>query len=191
MYIKPPSERVLLANKQFVVNMVTEELAELLSRPLSLALLSAATLLIARHLTRVLEENKRTEAELRSIGTHLREKRRRHSAGGWQKGRTSCHRRGIEGGDRNLADLLLAADAVDPDHLYEPFDHARRRLAAMYPEISRGNDEPRRGCPGSCSVRRRAGRVQLVHGQLCAPCGVGRFSEPRGIPASGAGPDRW
>jgi putative ATP-binding cassette transporter len=36
-------------------------------------LLSGATLLIARHLTRVLEENKRTEAELRSIGTHLRE----------------------------------------------------------------------------------------------------------------------
>lgn len=36
-------------------------------------LLSAATLLVARHLTRVLEENKRTEAELRSIGTHLRE----------------------------------------------------------------------------------------------------------------------
>jgi len=36
-------------------------------------LLSAATLLMARHLTRVLEENKRTEAELRSIGTHLRE----------------------------------------------------------------------------------------------------------------------
>ena len=38
MYIKPPSERVLLENKQFVVNMVTEELAELLSRPLSLVL---------------------------------------------------------------------------------------------------------------------------------------------------------
>jgi putative ATP-binding cassette transporter len=36
-------------------------------------LLSGSTLLIARHLTRVLEENKRTEAELRSIGTHLRE----------------------------------------------------------------------------------------------------------------------
>ena len=30
-------------------------------------------MLLARHLTRVLEENKRTEAELRSIGTHLRE----------------------------------------------------------------------------------------------------------------------
>jgi vitamin B12/bleomycin/antimicrobial peptide transport system ATP-binding/permease protein len=29
--------------------------------------------LIASHLTRVMEENKRTEAELRSIGTHLRE----------------------------------------------------------------------------------------------------------------------
>lgn len=36
-------------------------------------LLSGSTLLIARHLTRVMEENKRTEAELRSIGTHLRE----------------------------------------------------------------------------------------------------------------------
>jgi putative ATP-binding cassette transporter len=36
-------------------------------------LLSAATLLIARHLTDVIEENKRSEAELRSIGTHLRE----------------------------------------------------------------------------------------------------------------------
>lgn len=37
------------------------------------ALLSAGIFLIARHLTRVIEENKRTEAELRSIGTHLRE----------------------------------------------------------------------------------------------------------------------
>jgi vitamin B12/bleomycin/antimicrobial peptide transport system ATP-binding/permease protein len=36
-------------------------------------LLSASIFLIARHLTRVIEENKRTEAELRSIGTHLRE----------------------------------------------------------------------------------------------------------------------
>jgi putative ATP-binding cassette transporter len=36
-------------------------------------LLSASIVLIARHLTRVIEENKRTEAELRSIGTHLRE----------------------------------------------------------------------------------------------------------------------
>jgi putative ATP-binding cassette transporter len=37
------------------------------------ALLSFAIVLIARHATRVIEENKRTEAELRSIGTHLRE----------------------------------------------------------------------------------------------------------------------
>jgi putative ATP-binding cassette transporter len=36
-------------------------------------MLSAAIVLIARHLTRVIEENKRTEAELRSVGTHLRE----------------------------------------------------------------------------------------------------------------------
>jgi putative ATP-binding cassette transporter len=36
-------------------------------------LLSASTILIARHLTRVMQENKRAEAELRSIGTHLRE----------------------------------------------------------------------------------------------------------------------
>jgi putative ATP-binding cassette transporter len=37
------------------------------------ALLSAGIFLIASHLTRVMEENKRTEAELRSVGTHLRE----------------------------------------------------------------------------------------------------------------------
>ena len=37
------------------------------------ALLSASIFLIASQLTRVIEENKRTEAELRSIGTHLRE----------------------------------------------------------------------------------------------------------------------
>ncbi len=37
------------------------------------ALFSSAIFLIASQLTRVLEENKRTEAELRSIGTHLRE----------------------------------------------------------------------------------------------------------------------
>jgi putative ATP-binding cassette transporter len=36
-------------------------------------LLSAGIILIARHLIRVMEENKRTEAELRSVGTHLRE----------------------------------------------------------------------------------------------------------------------
>jgi putative ATP-binding cassette transporter len=37
------------------------------------ALLSAGIFLIASHLTRVMEENKRSEAELRSVGTHLRE----------------------------------------------------------------------------------------------------------------------
>ncbi len=37
------------------------------------ALLSGGIFLIGHHLTRVMEENKRTEAELRSIGTHLRE----------------------------------------------------------------------------------------------------------------------
>ena len=35
-------------------------------------LLTAAMMLIARHLTRVMEDSKRTEAELRSVGTHLR-----------------------------------------------------------------------------------------------------------------------
>ena len=36
-------------------------------------LLTAAMMIIGRHLTRVFEENKRAEAELRAIGTHLRE----------------------------------------------------------------------------------------------------------------------
>lgn len=38
-------------------------------------LMTAAMMLIARHLTRIIEDNKRTEAELRSVGTHLREAR--------------------------------------------------------------------------------------------------------------------
>jgi putative ATP-binding cassette transporter len=37
------------------------------------AMLTAGIFLIARHLTRVMEENKRAEAALRSVGTHLRE----------------------------------------------------------------------------------------------------------------------
>jgi vitamin B12/bleomycin/antimicrobial peptide transport system ATP-binding/permease protein len=37
------------------------------------AVLTGSIFLIASHLTRVMEENKRTEAELRSVGTHLRE----------------------------------------------------------------------------------------------------------------------
>jgi putative ATP-binding cassette transporter len=36
-------------------------------------LLTAAIMLIGRHLTRVIEENKRLEAQLRAMGTHLRE----------------------------------------------------------------------------------------------------------------------
>jgi putative ATP-binding cassette transporter len=36
-------------------------------------LLTAAIMIIGRHLTRVFEENKRAEAELRAIGTHVRE----------------------------------------------------------------------------------------------------------------------
>lgn len=45
-------------------------------------LLSVAMILIARHLTRVIEENKRAEAELRSVGTHLRERGERMAADG-------------------------------------------------------------------------------------------------------------
>jgi putative ATP-binding cassette transporter len=37
------------------------------------ALLTAAMMLIAHHLTRVVQENKRAEAELRAVGAHLRE----------------------------------------------------------------------------------------------------------------------
>ena len=36
-------------------------------------MMTASMMLIVRHLTRVIEDNKRTEAELRSVGTHLRE----------------------------------------------------------------------------------------------------------------------
>lgn len=51
-------------------------------------LLALAMWLIARHLTEVMQDNKRTEAELRSIGTHLRESGERStSLGGVGDGR--------------------------------------------------------------------------------------------------------
>ncbi len=51
-------------------------------------LLTIAMLLIARHLTQVIEDNKRTEAELRSIGTHVRESgEAQASPGGGRSGR--------------------------------------------------------------------------------------------------------
>jgi hypothetical protein len=154
-------------------------------------LLSAATLLIARHLTRVMEETKRTEAELRSIGTHLRESGEGTALADGKKRWAACRWRGIEGGDRHLANLLLATDAVDTDYVHEPLDYTRRRLAAVYPEISCGNHDPRRSRPGSRSVRLCARRVQLVHRQLRAPCRVGFLRQPRGVSTSRAGSDGW
>jgi vitamin B12/bleomycin/antimicrobial peptide transport system ATP-binding/permease protein len=152
-------------------------------------LLSGATLLIARHLTRVLEENKRTEAELRSIGTHLRES---------GEGKTLPD--GKKDGRHAVSAALKAVIAIWRIYCrqlmrltlitYTSLLYPRHRAAAMYPEISGGNDDPRRGGPGGRGVRRRAGCVQLVHRQLCAPCGMGRFGEPRGVPAFGARSDR-
>ena len=149
-------------------------------------LLSAATLLIARHLTRVMEENKRSEAALRSIGTHLRE-----------SGEGTALADGKKDGRHAIGAELKAVIAIWRIYCWQlmrltliTYTSLLITPAAMYPEISRGNDDPRRGGPGSRGVRRCTGRVQLVHGQLCAPCGVGRFSEPGRISASGAGSDR-
>ena len=104
-------------------------------------LLSAATLLIARHLVHVLEENKRNEAELRSIGTHLRE-----------TGEGTALEDGKKDGRQAVGSALKAViaiwrtycwqlDAVDTDHARQRPDYTHRRLAAVYPEISCRCDE--------------------------------------------------
>ena len=121
------------------------------------ALLSAGIFLIARHLTRVMEENKRAEAELRSIGHASARKRRRDSRAGRQEGPAPCHRRAIEGGDHHLADLYVAADADDGGDLFEPFGDPGDRPAAVHPEISCRHDEPRGSGAGSGRIRRCAG----------------------------------
>ena len=150
------------------------------------ALLSASIFLIAGHLTRVMEENKRTEAELRLTGTHLRESGE-GIAEPDHKRRASYDRRGAEGGDCHLADLLLAVDADDARHPFQYFGHADRRPAAVHAEISRRQHEPWGGRPGRRRLCRGAVRVQLVHRQLRPSRRVGRFSQPRRLAASRAG----
>jgi hypothetical protein len=87
--------------------------------------------------------------------------------------------------DRRLADVKSIRGSRNSTHLSRPSSVKvipRRRQGRG--AISRGNDDPRRGCPDSCSVRHCVGRVQLVHQQLCAPRGVGFLLQPRGISPS-------
>ena len=150
-------------------------------------LLSAAIFLIARHLTRVMEENKRTEAELRSIGTHLREsgegiavpdgkKDPRHVIGAALKGVITIWR-------IYMWQLMRMTVVTYSSLLITPVIG----LLLCIPKYLADTMTPRGSGSGGGRVRRRAGRVQLVHRQLCQARGVGLLRQPRRIAAAGAG----
>lgn len=71
-------------------------------------LLAIAMWLIARHLTQVMEDNKRTEAELRSIGTHVRESGEAQAVPG-----------SAQGVRRRIAEALAAVIAIWRVYLWQ------------------------------------------------------------------------
>jgi vitamin B12/bleomycin/antimicrobial peptide transport system ATP-binding/permease protein len=71
-------------------------------------LLAVAMSLIARHLTQVLEDNKRTEADLRSIGTHVRE-----------SGETQALPDGAQDGRRRIGEALSAVIVIWRAYLWQ------------------------------------------------------------------------
>ena len=130
------------------------------------ALLSAGIFLIARHLTRVMEENKRTEAELRSIGTHLRE-----------SGEGTALPDGKKDARQLIGAALKAVIAIWRIYMWQLMRMTVVTYSSLLvtpviglllctPKYLDGHDEPRGGGSGCGRVRRRAGRVQLVHRQL-------------------------
>jgi putative ATP-binding cassette transporter len=126
-------------------------------------LLSAATALIARHLIHVLEDNKRREAELRSIGTHLRE-----------TGEGTALEDGKKDGRQAVGSALKAVIAIWRIYCWKLMrltliTHTSLLITPVVglllctPKISCRCDESR-GSGSSCSrLRHGAGRVQLVH----------------------------
>jgi len=149
-------------------------------------LLSAGIFLIARHLTRVIEENKRKEAELRSIGTHLREagegvafpdgaKDARHIIGAALKGviaiwriyRSQLMRMTLVTYTSLLVTPVVGLLLCIPKYLAETMT-----LGEVV-------------CFGG--FRRGAGRLRLVYRQLCPPRGMGFLSQPRRIITSRTG----
>jgi uncharacterized membrane protein len=153
-------------------------------------LLTAAMMLIARHLTRVMEDSKRTEAELRSVRNAPARGGRKDPGSGSPSGRPAGDRNGAGRGDPYLANVLLATDADDAGYSHELSADPYHRLAALYSQIHRGNDDPRRGRAGRRGLRHRPGCLQLDYRQLWSHLGVGRFGQPRVVAAAGAGPDR-
>jgi putative ATP-binding cassette transporter len=148
-------------------------------------LVAAAMMLIGSRLTRVVEENKRAEAELRAIGTHIRES---------GEGKTLPDN--IKDRLHSVSTALRAVIATWLEYCWPDSRHAQQhvagpgcRSAALHAEIRCRHDAARRGGSGGRCLCRGAGCLQLVHRQLYSPGGLGRLRQPRRIPAAGAGSD--
>ena len=153
-------------------------------------IVAAAMVLIGSRLTRVVEDNKRAEAELRAIGTHIRESGEGKTLPDNIKDRleaVSTALRVVIATWLEYCWQLMRLTVVTHSNYVAG---AGRRLAALHAEIRRRHDAARRGGPGGRSLCRGAGCLQLVHRQLHSPGRLGRLRQPRRIPAAGAGSDR-
>jgi putative ATP-binding cassette transporter len=153
-------------------------------------LVTAAMMLIASRLTRVMQENKRAEAELRATGAHIRESGEGTALPDGKKDTRRTIGAALGPSNCSVAGIMLAAHAVDTGYPIEPVTGTDCRVAPLHAEISRRDIDSRSSRPGSRSVRHSTGRVQLDHRQLWAPCGVDLFGKPRGLTPSSSGSDR-
>ena len=106
-------------------------------------LLTAAMMLIAHRLTRVMEDNKRAEAELRAIGAHLRESGEGTALPDGKKDGRRAIGAALEEVIAQWLALLLAAHADDAGVAHEHPADADRRVASLHAEISRRGDDSR------------------------------------------------
>ena len=152
-------------------------------------LLSAATLLIARHLVHVLEENKRSEAELRSIGTHLRE-----------TGEGTALEDGKKDGRQAVGSALKAVIAIWRIYCWQLMrltliTHTSLLITPVVglllctPKYLAGAMSLGEVVQAAAAFVMVTERVQLVHRQLCTPCGMGLLRQSRRIAAACAGSD--
>ena len=151
------------------------------------ALLTAAMMIIAQHLTRVVQENKRAEAELRAVGAHLRESGEGTALpDGKHDGRRMIGAALNEVIARWLAycwQLMRMTLVSHTNTLLTPV----HRVTSLHAKIYYRKHDARRGRPGGGCLCHCTGRVQLDFRQLWTPCGVGLLRKPRCFPPLSAG----
>lgn len=153
-------------------------------------LLTTATIVIGRRFTHVIEGKNRAEAELRSIGSHLRET---SEGTALPDGKTDGRRRAVSSLDRVIARWLevcwqfVRLTLISQTTLLLTPGHC---FASLHAEISRRINEPRRSRPSGCSVRNGTRSIQLDPRQLWPSCGLDLFCKSSGITTTGIGSDR-